>query len=98
MLCRFWSVGGGLCVFLLTGCGGSDNPAPNVVATVDSSQGTAPLTVHLDASGSTDPNNLPLTYAWSFSDGSANATEASVSHTFSNHGDQTATVTVSDTP
>ena len=87
----------GSCVLILAACGGgSDTPAPNVVATVDSAQGTAPLTVHLDASGSTDPRNLSLTYTWSFSDGTANASGASVTHTFSGHGDQTATVTVND--
>src|SRR5581483_3443630 len=100
VLYRFSPAGGvGLCVLLLSGCGGgggSDTPSPNVAATVDNPQGTAPLTVHLDASGSTDPNNLSLTYVWSFSDGSPSATGATVTHTFSNHGDQTATVTVSD--
>jgi len=85
-------------ILLLAGCGGGGGgtPAPNVVATVDSVQGTAPLTVHLDASGSTDPRNQPLTQTWSFSDGTANASGAAVTHTFNNHGDQTATVTVSD--
>ncbi len=58
-------------------------------------QGTAPLAVNFDASKSTDPQNYPLTYAWTFGDGST-ATGATVSHSFQNHGSYSATVAVND--
>jgi subtilisin family serine protease len=89
---------------ILSGCGGGGGgggggntpPAPPVaVAKSNVSQGQAPLIVTLDASGSTDPQGYPLTYSWSFSDGSA-ATGATVSHTFQKHGSFTAVVAVND--
>ena len=89
-------------LLLLSACGGSggsgNNPAPappNAIASANVFQGTAPLTVLFDASHSTDPQGLPLSFTWSFTDGSLGATGASVSHTFANHGSYTATVTVS---
>jgi subtilisin family serine protease len=59
------------------------------------SQGQAPLTVAFDASKSTDPQNFPLTYTWTFGDGST-ATGATVTHTYQNHGTDSATVAVND--
>ena len=63
--------------------------------TSDRSQGQAPLTIHFDASTSTDPQNLPLTYSWAFGDGST-ATGAIVAGTFQNAGTYSATVAVGD--
>jgi subtilisin family serine protease len=78
------------------GGGSTTPPAPPVaVATASTLQGQAPLTVNFDGSKSTDPQNFPLTYTWSFSDGST-ATGTSVSHTFQNHGTYSATVAVND--
>jgi hypothetical protein len=53
------------------------------------------LTIHFDASTSTDPQNLPLTYSWAFGDGST-ATGAIVAGTFKNAGTYSATVAVGD--
>jgi hypothetical protein len=53
------------------------------------------LTIHFDASTSTDPQNLPLTYSWAFGDGST-ATGAIVAGTFQNAGTYSATVAVGD--
>jgi subtilisin family serine protease len=88
----------GSCVLILASCGGgSSAPSPPVVtATANVSQGQAPLTVNFDASKSMDPQNLPLTYTWTVSDGSASATGPTISHVFRNHGNYTATVAVSD--
>ncbi len=88
---------------VLTACGGGGGgggsaapPSPPVAtASANVSQGQAPLTVNFDASKSTDPQNFPLTYSWTFSDG-ATATGATAAHTFQNHGSYTATVAVND--
>ncbi len=44
--------------------------APNAVASASPTSGSSPLTVSLSSNGSSDPNNLALTYAWDFGDGS----------------------------
>ncbi len=79
------------------GGGGSSAPPapPNAIATSSLAVGTAPLTVNFDASKSTDPQSLPLTFAWTFGDGTT-ATGATPAHTFQNHGSYTATVVVSN--
>jgi PKD repeat protein len=43
---------------------GSPNGAPTAVATASPTTGNAPLTVNFDGTGSTDPDNDPLAYAW----------------------------------
>jgi hypothetical protein len=52
-------------------------------------------TVSFDASQSSDPDDDPLTYEWSFDDG-AGATGAAAQHAFTAPGTHTATVTVTD--
>jgi subtilisin family serine protease len=84
----------------LSACGGGGGsatpPSPPVAsATANITQGQAPLTVNFDASKSTDPQNFPLMYTWTFGDGST-ATGATVAHVFQNHGSYTASVAVSD--
>lgn len=99
---RFRILVTGAVISTLSACGGGGGggsaapPSPPVAsATSNVSQGQAPLTVNLDASKSTDPQNYPLTYAWTFSDGTT-ATGVTTSHIFQNHGTYTATVAVSD--
>ncbi|MDO8583523.1 MAG: PA14 domain-containing protein [bacterium] len=43
--------------------------APSAQSSADVTKGSAPLTVHFSSSGSSDPNNLALTYTWDFGDG-----------------------------
>ena len=68
---------------------------PTAVAVANPTSGTAPLTVAFNASGSTDPDGDPLTYAWSFGDG-AQGSGVSVPHTYSTSGSYAATLTVDD--
>ena len=71
--------------------------APNAVASATPTTGAAPLTVALSATGSTDPESLPLSFAWNFGDGSATTTIATTtSHIYAQNGIYTATLTVRD--
>jgi subtilisin family serine protease len=86
----------------LTACGGgggSGTPAPPsppvASATASVSQGQAPLTVNFGASKSTDPQNFPLTYLWTFGDGTTGI-GVTAAHVFQNHGSYTASVAVSN--
>src|SRR5260221_12518972 len=68
------------------GGGGSSPPAPPAAtASASTTKGTAPLSVSFDASKSTDPQSLPLTYVWTFGDGTT-STHATVSHVYQKHG------------
>lgn len=51
--------------------------------------------VSFNGSASTDPEGLPLTYAWNFGDGTK-ATGASPTHSFRDNGTYTVTLTVTD--
>jgi PKD repeat protein len=57
--------------------------------------GKVGFAIAFDGSGSSDPEGAPLTYAWSFGDGST-ATGVAPSHTYANAGDYAVTLTVSD--
>ncbi|HVT35235.1 MAG TPA: PKD domain-containing protein, partial [Nevskiaceae bacterium] len=62
----------------------------------DISSGNAPLTVHLNASGSSDPSGDTITsYTFSFGDGSDPVTQAgpTIAHTYGQDGLYAATVT-----
>jgi len=52
--------------------------------------------VTFDGSGSSDPDNDPLTFSWDFGDGSPAATGAVVNHTFTSANTFTVTLTVDD--
>jgi PKD repeat protein len=54
-------------------------------------EGTA---VVLDASGSSDPQNLPLTYDWDFGDGSPHGSGVAPTHVYADNGSYTITLSV----
>ncbi|MEO8046886.1 MAG: PKD domain-containing protein [Nitrospirota bacterium] len=56
-----------------------------------------PLPVRFSSSSSTDPNNQPLTYRWTFGDGEASTT-ANPLHLSGTTGTFTAVLTVADSP
>ncbi|NYD57415.1 PKD repeat protein/glucose/arabinose dehydrogenase/type 1 glutamine amidotransferase [Nocardioides marinisabuli] len=73
------------------------NRAPIAKATADVTSGAAPLTVAFDSAGSRDPDGTPLTFAWDFDgDGTTDSTEPTASHTYTEVGDYTARLTVTD--
>jgi glucose/arabinose dehydrogenase len=71
------------------------NQPPTVVSTANPTTGTAPLTVNFSSTGTTDPDNNPLTYSWDFGDGGSSSQPNPV-HTYQNVGLYTARLTVSD--
>ena len=72
-----------------------ENIAPIAVATATPISGTAPLTVSLDGTGSTDEDGTITAYAWTIP-GADNATEATVSVTFAEAGAYEVILTVTD--
>ncbi len=68
------------------------NQAPVAVFTIDC-VGRACTT---NASGSSDPNNDPLTYTWNWGDGTPDTAGVNGSHTYATAGNRTVTLTVSD--
>jgi glucose/arabinose dehydrogenase len=74
---------------------GSRAPIAASSATPDS--GTAPLTVRFSSEGSRDPDGEPLTYAWDFDgDGTVDSTEPNPTHVYTQTGNYTARLTVTD--
>jgi len=75
-------------------------PAPNVPPTAAASasptSGVAPLAVVLDGRSSSDPEGRALRYDWDFGDGSPKGSAPQLSHTFSNPGSYTVTLSVDD--
>ncbi len=74
----------------------TSNRAPNAVGTATPTSGAAPLTVRFDASASTDPDGDPLTFEWSFGDGTGPVNGALATHTYATAGSFMANVTVRD--
>jgi glucose/arabinose dehydrogenase len=75
---------------------GNQPPTAHIVASPTS--GAAPLDVHFDAGGSSDPEGLALTYAWDL-DGDGqfdDATGVTTSHTYTNPGNVTVRLRVTD--
>ena len=64
--------------------GGNQLPASAPVA--NKTFGAAPLTVQFTGTNSTDPEGMPLTYTWSFGDGTVNSTNENPSHIFNAPG------------
>jgi probable HAF family extracellular repeat protein len=71
------------------------NDPPLAVASSDVSRGRAPLTVHFDASDSTDPDGSALSYHWDFGDGTTSS-ESSPTHTYETEGSYLVVLTVAD--
>ncbi len=71
------------------------NQAPVAVAAANPTSGPVPLAVSFSSAGSLDPDGQPLTYSWSFGDGTA-STEANPTHTYAQAGPYTVRLTVSD--
>jgi len=74
----------------------SANQSPHAVASATPTSGSAPLAVAFRGDTSTDPDADTLAYDWDFGDGTAHATTANPSHTYSVAGSYTARLTVSD--
>ncbi|MGH2446449.1 MAG: PQQ-dependent sugar dehydrogenase [Candidatus Limnocylindria bacterium] len=76
------------------------NDPPVADANADPTSGAAPLEVEFDASGSTDPEGDPLTYAWDFDDDGDglfnDAAGISPSHVYASPGSYDARVRVRD--
>ena len=75
---------------------GSGNRSPEAVADGAPRAGSIPLTVQFSGEGSSDADDDPLTYTWDFGDGSPTQPGMQVSHTYTQSGTFTATLTVSD--
>jgi glucose/arabinose dehydrogenase len=76
---------------------GTVNRPPTAVLSANPTSGPAPLITTLNGSGSSDPDGNPLTYLWSFGDGSPDATTstATIQHTYP-AGSWTASLRVRD--
>jgi glucose/arabinose dehydrogenase len=71
------------------------NRNPIARAAADKSSGQAPLTVKFSSQGSSDPEGEALSYSWDFGDGQTSA-EANPTHTYTDEGTFTPTLTVTD--
>jgi len=69
---------------------------PVAVVDATTNDGQAPLVVDFDASNSYDPEGGPLTYEWSFGDGTPGGLGIFPSHTYTALGQLTARLTVTD--
>ena len=70
---------------------------PVVELRTNKTSGPAPLTVEFDATGSRDPDDTAITYAWDFNgDGVTDSTAIKPSHTYTQPGRHTATLAVTD--
>ena len=72
------------------------NRAPIAVIAAGISAATVNTFLNFDASPSSDPDGDPLSYTWSFGDGTPTASGVTTAHTFSSAGTYTVTLTVSD--
>ncbi len=74
------------------------NQPPTAVADATPTSGPAPLIVDFDATGSSDPEQDSLTFAWDLDNDGAfdDSTSATPRHTYTQAGQHTATVRVTD--
>jgi glucose/arabinose dehydrogenase/chitodextrinase len=71
------------------------NQPPVAVAAANPTSGPPPLSVSFSSAGSTDPEGQNLTYQWTFGD-STTSTAANPTHIYTQSGQYTARLTVSD--
>jgi PKD repeat protein len=71
------------------------NQTPLAIFTPSISTGAAPLVVNFDASASTDSDGTVTAYSWNFGDFTT-ASGVTTSHTFTNPGQYTVSLTVTD--
>ena len=64
------------------------------MASASPTSGQAPLPVDFSSAGSSDPEGAPLSYSWTFGDGTS--TQANPTHTYATPGQYVARLTVSD--
>ncbi|MEU8381829.1 ThuA domain-containing protein, partial [Streptosporangium sp. NPDC048865] len=70
---------------------------PIARVSADKTDGPAPLTVKFSSQGSSDPDGKPITYAWDFDgNGTTDSTEANPTHTYTQAGQYSAVLTVSN--
>lgn len=69
---------------------------PVAVVSAPTNTGTAPLELSLSGAASYDPEGGPLTYTWQLGDGSPIQTSNVVTHTYTDLGNLTARLTVTD--
>ncbi|WP_459805221.1 ThuA domain-containing protein [Herbidospora sp. RD11066] len=71
---------------------------PIAKITADKTDGPAPLTVNFSSEGSRDPDGQPVTLSWDFNDdGTADSTAANPSYTYTQPGNYSAVLTVTNT-
>lgn len=80
---------------IVVGGGSEPNTPPVARFTKNVTEGTAPLAIQFDASGSSDSDGSIVRYDWNFSNG-ATATGQKPSYTFQNPGTYTITLQVTD--
>ncbi len=74
----------------------SGNQIPTSVSSANQTTNpTAPFTVNFSSSGSSDPENVPLSYLWTFGDGTT-STQANPQKTFNSKGQYQVLLRVSD--
>ncbi|SCK33922.1 Glucose/arabinose dehydrogenase, beta-propeller fold [Streptomyces sp. WMMB 714] len=73
----------------------TDGHSPIAEAKSDRTSGQAPLEVAFSSEGSSDADGDEISYSWDFGDG-ATSDEANPTHTYTENGTYSATVTVSD--
>ena len=71
------------------------NQAPVAIAAANPQSGPTPLAVNFSSAGSVDPEGQPVTYSWTFGDGTT-STAANPAHTYTQAGQYTVRLTVSD--